>query len=147
MVDIGVVMSQLGMFIVTVCSAVFLYQLIILQIIYLLLVRKNPFKFYIGLLQSWMTAFATASTAAALPVTFRCMKTNNNVDERISKFVLPIGKIVELLVRVKVELKSRPLQSSQVKNYSPLRGIDLEQTLKLVLHPPTHPPPTHPPPP
>ena len=38
-----------------------------------------------------MTAFATASTAAALPVTFRCMKQNNNVDERISKFVLPIG--------------------------------------------------------
>ena len=34
--------------------------------------------------------------------------------------------------------------SSQVKNNFPLRGIDLEQTLKLVLHPPP-PTPTHPP--
>ena len=37
---------------------------------------------------------------------------------------------------VKIELNS----SSQVKNNSTFRGIDLEQTLKLVLHPP---PPTH----
>lgn len=46
--------------------------------------------------QSWMTAFATASTAAALPVTFRCMHENNHVDPRISKFVIPIGATVNM---------------------------------------------------
>ena len=34
--------------------------------------------------------------AAALPVTFRCMRVNNKVDERISKFVLPIGATVNM---------------------------------------------------
>ena len=34
--------------------------------------------------------------AAALPVTFRCMKENNKVDPRISKFVLPIGATVNM---------------------------------------------------
>merc|ERR1712029_787088 len=51
--------------------------------------------FWLGLFQSWMTAFATASTAAALPITFRCMQ-KNKVDPRISKFVLPIGATVNM---------------------------------------------------
>merc|ERR1712083_869968 len=73
-----------------------LYQFTVLQLIYLVIVRKNPFRFWWGMFQSWMTAFATASTAAALPVTFRCMHENNHVDPRISKFVLPIGATVNM---------------------------------------------------
>jgi len=94
--NLGVVMSQLFLFIVTVVSGIFFYQFTVLQAIYFVFVRKNPFKFWWGLFQSWMTAFATASTAAALPVTFRCMRDNNRVDERISKFVLPIGATVNM---------------------------------------------------
>ena len=56
------VMSQLGLFIITVCSAVFSYQLVAYPLIYLAIVRKNPLSFHCGLLQAWMTAFATAST-------------------------------------------------------------------------------------
>ena len=40
-------------------------------------------------------AFPTASTAAALPTTFRCVE-KNHVDPRISKFVLPIGATVNM---------------------------------------------------
>merc|ERR1712032_1478745 len=47
---------------------------VIYQAIYFFFIRKNPFKFWWGLFQAWMTAFATASTAAALPITFRCME-------------------------------------------------------------------------
>jgi len=94
--DLALVMSQLGLFMVTVCSGVFFYQFVCLQLIYFMIVRKNPYKFWWGLFQSWMTAFATASTAAALPISFRCMKENNRVDPRISKFVLPIGATVNM---------------------------------------------------
>ena len=90
------VMSQLGLFIVTVCSAIFIYQFVIYQAIYCFFIRKNPFKFWWGLFQAWMTAFATSSTAAALPITFRCMEDKNKVDPRISKFVLPIGATVNM---------------------------------------------------
>ena len=60
--NIGTVMSQLGLFIVTVCGGIFLYQFTFLQAIYFVIVRKNPFKFWCQLFQAWMTSFATAST-------------------------------------------------------------------------------------
>ena len=55
--DLALVMSQLAWFI-----GVFFYQLVIMQLIYLAFVRKNPFKFYAGLAQGTLTAFAMAST-------------------------------------------------------------------------------------
>merc|ERR1719419_2190881 len=94
--NLMLIMSQLGYFIVTVVGGIFLYQFTVLQLIYFVFVRKNPFTFWLGLFQSWMTAFATASTAAALPITFRCMQQKNKVDPRISKFVLPIGATVNM---------------------------------------------------
>jgi len=94
--DLAEVMSQLAWFIITVVGGIFLYQFTILQLIYFIFVKKNPFVFWAGLFQSWMTAFATASTAAALPITFRCMAEKNHVDPRISKFVLPIGATVNM---------------------------------------------------
>ncbi|CAH0555908.1 unnamed protein product [Brassicogethes aeneus] len=89
--DVALVISQLGWFIATVIFGVFLYQLIIMQLIYFVFVGKNPFKFYVGLIQGTVTAFATASTAAALPVTFTLMDEKVKVDQRVTRFVLPIG--------------------------------------------------------
>lgn len=60
--DLVLVMSQLAWFIVTIAIGVFLYQLVIMQLIYMAFVRKNPFKFYAGLAQGTLTAFAMAST-------------------------------------------------------------------------------------
>jgi len=93
--NLGVVMSQLGLFLVTVCGGIFLYQFTFLQAIYFVIVRKNPFKFWCQLFQAWMTSFATASTATALPINFQCLE-NARVDRRIAKFVLPIGATVNM---------------------------------------------------
>ncbi|XP_053663247.1 excitatory amino acid transporter [Anopheles marshallii] len=89
--DIGFVMTQLAWFIFTIALGVFLYQWVILQAIYFVFLRKNPFRFYLGLVQPILTGFATASTAAALPLTFRCMNERLKIDSRITRFVLPIG--------------------------------------------------------
>ena len=43
-----------------------------------------------------LITFLSCYSAAALPVSFRCMKENNRVDPRISKFVLPIGATVNM---------------------------------------------------
>ena len=59
--DLSLVISQLFMFVVTIATGVFFYQFIILQLIYFFIVRKNPFKFYVGLVQPVIYAFATAS--------------------------------------------------------------------------------------
>ncbi|XP_061380449.1 excitatory amino acid transporter isoform X3 [Danaus plexippus] len=89
--NVGQVMSQLAWFIATVAVGIFLYQLIVMQLIYFIFLRRNPYKFYWGLSQAMLTASATASTAAALPVTFRAMEGPLNIDSRITRFVLPIG--------------------------------------------------------
>ncbi|XP_049868363.1 excitatory amino acid transporter 3 isoform X2 [Pectinophora gossypiella] len=89
--DVGQVLSQLGWFIATVAIGVYFYQLIVMQFIYFVFLRKNPYKFYWKLSNAMMTAFATASTAAALPVTFKTMEGPLRVDPRITRFVLPIG--------------------------------------------------------
>jgi len=62
--DLALIMYQLGNFILTVCGGIFLYQFTVLQGIFFLFTKKNPFKFWWGLFQAWMTAFATASTVS-----------------------------------------------------------------------------------
>lgn len=59
--NLGLILSQLLMFIITVAVGVFFYQLVVLQIIYFVIIRKNPFKFYAGLVQPLLYSFATAS--------------------------------------------------------------------------------------
>ncbi|CAH2077045.1 unnamed protein product, partial [Iphiclides podalirius] len=89
--NVGQVISQLAWFILTVTIGVFLYQLVVMQLIYFVFLRRNPYKFYWGLSHAMLTASATASTAAALPVTFRSMEGPLKIDPRITRFVLPIG--------------------------------------------------------
>ncbi|KAH8360941.1 hypothetical protein KR093_000534, partial [Drosophila rubida] len=89
--NLSLVMAQLVWFIITVAVGVVIYQLLVMQAIYFVFVRRNPFKFYKGLIEPMLTAFATASTAAALPITFRCMNEKLRMDARITRFVLPIG--------------------------------------------------------
>ena len=60
--DLDQMFTQLGMFLVTACGAIFFQQFTVLQAIYFVFVRKNPIKYWVNLFQAWMTAFATAST-------------------------------------------------------------------------------------
>ena len=60
--DLGAVTAKLTWFLVTTCIGIFFFQFVILQVIYFVFVRKNPFRFWATMFQAWMTAFATAST-------------------------------------------------------------------------------------
>ncbi|KAJ1519683.1 hypothetical protein ONE63_004946 [Megalurothrips usitatus] len=93
--DLAVVMSQLAWFILTVVIGVLLYQLLIMQLIYYAFLRKNPYRFYVSVFQSNLTAFATASTAAALPISIRTMD-SLGIDQRVTRFVLPIGCAINM---------------------------------------------------
>lgn len=48
------------------------------------------------MLQAWVTALGTASSAATLPVTFRCLEENLDIDKRVTRFVLPVGATVNM---------------------------------------------------
>ncbi|CAH1781859.1 unnamed protein product [Owenia fusiformis] len=96
MEDIGETVQKVGMYTVTVLAGLGIHSLIILPLIYLIIVRKNPFKFLYGVLQALVTAFGTSSSSATLPVTFNCLEEKLGVDKRVTRFVLPIGATINM---------------------------------------------------
>nr|KAG5703950.1 hypothetical protein BaRGS_020547 [Batillaria attramentaria] len=88
--------QMLGMYMVTVLAGLIIHAVVTLPLIYFVIVRKNPAKVFIGILQAWVTAIGTASSTATLPVTFRCLEENLNIDRRVTRFVLPIGATINM---------------------------------------------------
>lgn len=86
------ILSQLAVFVLCVSLRLASHQLVMLPLIYFICLRKNPFKFYSKLADPWITAFGVSSSAVALPVATQCMVNKVKSDEKISKFVLSIGK-------------------------------------------------------
>ncbi|KAF5906580.1 inactive serine protease PAMR1-like isoform X1, partial [Clarias magur] len=94
--DLEGVAKQLGMYMLTVIVGLIIHGGIILPLIYFLIVRKNPFTFFMGVFQAWVTALGTASSAGTLPVTFRCLEENLGIDKRVTRFVLPVGATINM---------------------------------------------------
>ncbi|XP_062246436.1 excitatory amino acid transporter 2-like isoform X2 [Platichthys flesus] len=94
--DLEVVGRQLGMYMVTVIIGLIIHGAIFLPSIYFFIVRKNPFTFFLGIFQAWITALGTASSAGTLPVTFRCLEENLGIDKRVTRFVLPVGATINM---------------------------------------------------
>ncbi|XP_028372322.1 neutral amino acid transporter A [Phyllostomus discolor] len=96
MKDIVVLVTSLGKYIFTSILGHFIHGGIVLPLIYFVFTRKNPFRFLLGLLTPFATAFATCSSSATLPSMIKCVEENNGVDKRISRFILPIGATVNM---------------------------------------------------
>ncbi|XP_067255250.1 solute carrier family 1 member 3b isoform X4 [Chanodichthys erythropterus] len=94
--DITEMGGQLGMYTVTVIIGLMIHGMIVLPTLYFVITRKNPFVFITGLLQALITALGTSSSSATLPVTFKCLEENNNVDKRVTRFVLPVGATINM---------------------------------------------------
>ncbi|XP_067950828.1 excitatory amino acid transporter 3-like isoform X2 [Watersipora subatra] len=94
--DLGGVLSSLGFYMLSVLVGLAIHGLIVIPLIYLIFVRKNPFKFIYGIIQAIVTAFATASSSATMPVTMRCLEENNHLDKRVVSFVIPVGATINM---------------------------------------------------
>jgi solute carrier family 1 (high affinity glutamate transporter) protein 2 len=94
--DLVITAQQLGLYMVTVISGLVIHTFCTLCVLYFVITRKNPALFFKGMLQAWITALGTASSTAALPVSFRCLEENLGIDMRVSRFVLPVGATVNM---------------------------------------------------
>jgi len=94
--DFAVVAGQLGKYFMTVLVGLFVHGFIVLPIIYTVMTRKLPFRFILNMTNAFTTAFGTASSSATLPVTMNLLEEKNGVDQRISRFVLPIGATINM---------------------------------------------------
>ncbi|ESO97439.1 hypothetical protein LOTGIDRAFT_187793 [Lottia gigantea] len=86
--------KSMGMFTLTIASAIAVYQLLIVPLYYFIIMRTNPYKFLISMSRPWMVSFATASSAVAIPETLNCLEQDNHVDKRISRFVVPLASTI-----------------------------------------------------
>lgn len=90
------IFRKLGLYMATVLSGLAIHSTVVLPLIYFIIVRKNPFRFALGMAQALLTALMISSSSATLPVTFRCAEEKNQVDKRITRFVLPVGATINM---------------------------------------------------
>jgi len=88
--DFFQILKDLALFAATVSVGLVIHCFVILPILYFIFVRKNPFKFYIGMLQAVLTALGTDSSAATLPITMKCC-VQQGISQKIAQIVLPLG--------------------------------------------------------
>lgn len=89
-------MGLLGLYMVAVITGLVIHACITLPLIYLVCTRQNPLKFARGMSQALTMAFATASSAATLPISMKCLEDKLHIDPRIIRFVLPIGATINM---------------------------------------------------
>jgi len=89
-------LQGVGWYSLTVLCALGFHALIFLPLV-LRLVAGRPVLRYAGNMgESLLTAFSTASSAATLPLTIRCVEEKNRVENRVAGFLLPLGATVNM---------------------------------------------------
>lgn len=88
-------LSGLGLFALCVVGGLLVHAAGTLALVYGLVVRRSPAAYARDLGTPLTTAFATASSSATLPLTLDAVEASG-VDERASRFVLPLGATVNM---------------------------------------------------
>ena len=93
--DIGL-FSQLGIFIFTVIFLILFHGVVILPTILFFLTKITPMNLLREGKPAFITAFATSSSAATLPITLSVANDNFKTSKGVSNFVLPLGATMNM---------------------------------------------------
>ena len=89
-------LSTLSKFIVMIIGTTLFHGLVILPLVLYLFTGKSPLWFLQGARSALITACATSSSSATLPVSLRCVTQQLGVKAEIAEFVLPLGATVNM---------------------------------------------------
>ena len=89
-------LNTLAKFVAVVVGTTLLHGAVILPLILYLFTGKSPLWFWRGAREALVTAFATSSSSATLPVTLRCVTQHLHVKPEIAGFVVPLGATVNM---------------------------------------------------
>jgi Na+/H+-dicarboxylate symporter len=88
--------SSLGKFMAVVIGTTVFHGAVILPLALWLITRVSPLAFWRGARPALLTAFATSSSSATLPVTLACLERDMGVQRDIANFVAPLGAQVNM---------------------------------------------------
>jgi len=89
-------LSTLAKFVAVIVGSLLVHGVILLPLILYLFTGKSPLWFWRGARESLITAFATSSSSATLPVTLRCTTQHLHVKPEIAGFVIPLGATINM---------------------------------------------------
>ncbi|MFW5432468.1 MAG: dicarboxylate/amino acid:cation symporter [Methylophilaceae bacterium] len=89
-------LTTLAQFVAVVAGTLLFHGIVVLPLILFLFTGKSPFWFWGGARQALVTAFATSSSSATLPVTMRCATKHLDVKPEIAGFVIPLGATLNM---------------------------------------------------
>ncbi|MFM2434686.1 MAG: hypothetical protein RL063_665 [Pseudomonadota bacterium] len=89
-------LSTLAKFVAVIVSTLLVHGVLVLPLILYLFTGKTPLWFWRGAREALVTAFATSSSSATLPVTLRCTTQHLHVKPEIAGFVIPLGATVNM---------------------------------------------------
>ncbi len=89
-------LSTMGEFIVLVFAITLIHGTVILPGLLWAFTRKSPLWLWHGSREAIVTAFATSSSAATLPISLRCAQEHLQVRKDVAGFVLPIGATMNM---------------------------------------------------
>ncbi|XP_052825491.1 excitatory amino acid transporter 1-like isoform X3 [Octopus bimaculoides] len=88
--DINTLFTSLGMFSLTVFTGLACHMLVFINLIYLIIFRKNPFKFLFTCIRPYILAFTFTSSSAAFPEMESSLVERNGADKRVIGVSLPL---------------------------------------------------------
>ncbi len=120
------VLASLGKFVAVIIGTTLLHGAVVLPLILYLVTGVTPLRFWRGAREALITAFATSSSSATLPVTLRCMQQHLHVSPGIAGFVLPLGATINMDGTALYEAAAALFVAN-------LAGIDLTLAQQLVV--------------
>ena len=90
------ILATLGKFVAVVAGTTLFHGAIALPLILYLFTGVSPLNFWRGAREALVTAFATSSSSATLPVTLRCVEQHLHVKPEIAGFVVPLGATINM---------------------------------------------------
>ena len=87
---------SLAHFIAVVIGSTLFHGIVVLPLMLYIVTRMSPLHFWRGAREALVTAFATSSSAATLPITLRCVEQHLHVKKDIANFVVPLGATVNM---------------------------------------------------
>ncbi|KHJ94047.1 excitatory amino acid transporter 1 family protein [Oesophagostomum dentatum] len=94
--DIWTAAGAMSRYILTVLIGLFIHSFITIPVLYFLLTRKNPLNIFKYIMEGGIAALGTSSSGAALPLSINGMEQLGGLDERVVRFVLPLGATINM---------------------------------------------------